>query len=219
MIVVCDDDRTLFSVNARQSASALATIGKSKQSDDDAGAYDVLKRLLATCRRPSPLTHSYKRRSLDNDDDADANDDQDQDQNGHEEEDDNENGENGACVDDFKDMWSLSEYDDDASVASSCGGGGVAGRGRRRNKAGGHEKCAALAFRADASAAAVRMDDPALFKCKVEVNGKRSRFYKLKVLPCLEAVPTVYAWAPIQQNIYVIICFSFFCLRKIDFQF
>lgn len=41
-----------------------------------------------------------------------------------------------------------------------------------------------------------------LFKCKIEINGKQQH-YKLKVMPFIEAIPTMCAWASLQRNIMV----------------
>jgi hypothetical protein len=42
-----------------------------------------------------------------------------------------------------------------------------------------------------------------LFMCKVETGANDAQLCKLNVLPYLEPMPTMYAWAPLQKNIMV----------------
>lgn len=42
-----------------------------------------------------------------------------------------------------------------------------------------------------------------MFKCKVETSDGSIQKSNLKILPYLEAIPTMYAWAPLQKNIMV----------------
>ncbi len=162
--------RALFKANAQQSAQALSAIAKQRQRDDDAGAYEVLQRLLKRCRNPS----SKLRRVVNDDEDSPTNDATSE----HDENNGDIKTENG-----YEPSETMSEYD----------GGVVSMQTTTRSI----EKLAA-----HAAAGNQLMDDASLFRCKVEISG-RARFYKLKVLPCLEPVPTMYAWAPIQKNIYV----------------
>ncbi len=41
-----------------------------------------------------------------------------------------------------------------------------------------------------------------LFKSRTEINNKWQN-YKLKVLPFIESIPTMYSWAPLQKNMIV----------------
>ena len=41
-------------------------------------------------------------------------------------------------------------------------------------------------------------------KCKLETSNRNPETYDLKILPYLEAMPIMYAWAPLQKNILVI---------------
>ena len=47
--------------------------------------------------------------------------------------------------------------------------------------------------------------DEDCFVCEVEYEGSRRRqAYRLRVLPHLEPIPTMYTWAPLQKNVMVI---------------
>ena len=48
--------------------------------------------------------------------------------------------------------------------------------------------------------------DEDCFVCEVEYEGSRRRqAYRLRVLPHLEPIPTMYTWAPLQKNVMVIV--------------
>ena len=40
-------------------------------------------------------------------------------------------------------------------------------------------------------------------KCKLETSSNNTQSCNLKILPYIEAMPTMYAWAPLQKNILV----------------
>ncbi len=49
-------------------------------------------------------------------------------------------------------------------------------------------------------------------KCKLETSNNNTQMCNLKILPYIEAMPTMYAWAPLQKNILVIKDFSLILL-------
>lgn len=54
-----------------------------------------------------------------------------------------------------------------------------------------------------------------LFKCRVEIDNKVTQ-HRINVLPYVEAIPTMYAWAPLQKNIMVMMDSSFISFVNIS---
>lgn len=95
------------------------------------------------------------------------------------------------------------------AAQSTLGDEGVGGEAVKRGsyKRGSYKRLKEIVSDGSGSEAEWDVDEDELeaFVCEVEAeqSGRKRRTYRLKVLPNLEPIPTMYTWAPLQRNVMV----------------